>query len=147
MPLYSLRRLQVFGSKKEWTEYRFRINMILRKNSFSRKEHLTMNSSKRVHMLHLPFHGMMIHPTLLLDQEDAILIDTGFPGQFGELRAAIEKTGTSLRQLKAVILTHQDLDHIGNLPEISRKSWRKPAGESAYSRMKRNGPISKESSR
>ncbi|QRG68097.1 MBL fold metallo-hydrolase [Brevibacillus choshinensis] len=81
-----------------------------------------MDTCKGVHMLHLPFHGMTIHPTLLRDQEDAILIDTGFPGQFTELRAAVEKTGTSFDQLKAIILTHQDLDHIGNVPEILRET-------------------------
>ncbi|KQL43483.1 hydrolase [Brevibacillus choshinensis] len=83
-----------------------------------------MELSKGVHMLHLPFHGMVIHPTLLIDQEMAVLIDTGFPGQFGELQTAIEQAGISFNQLKAVILTHQDLDHIGNLPEI----WQKTGG-------------------
>ncbi|MDF2679315.1 MAG: fold metallo-hydrolase [Brevibacillus sp.] len=81
-----------------------------------------MEIFKGVHMLHLPFHGMVIHPILVFDHKDAILIDTGFPGQFGELRAAIEQAGLLFHQLKAVILTHQDLDHIGNLPEILQET-------------------------
>ncbi|MED4586395.1 MBL fold metallo-hydrolase [Brevibacillus choshinensis] len=83
-----------------------------------------MELSKGVHMLHLPYHGMVIHPTLLIDQEMAVLVDTGFPGQIGELQTAIEQAGISFNQLKAVILTHQDLDHIGSLPEI----WQKTGG-------------------
>lgn len=83
-----------------------------------------MELSKGVHMLHLPFHGMVIHPTLLVDQEMAVLIDTGFPGQIGELQTAIEQAGISFHQLEVIILTHQDLDHIGNLPDI----WQKTEG-------------------
>lgn len=69
-------------------------------------------------MLHLDFHGNIIHPILLWDRETAVLIDTGFPGQIEDLRVAMEKAGVSLDKLKAVILTHQDMDHIGCLPEI-----------------------------
>jgi glyoxylase-like metal-dependent hydrolase (beta-lactamase superfamily II) len=77
-----------------------------------------MEISKGVEMLQLDFHGHEIHPILLWDQEMAVLIDTGFPGQMEDLRAAMEKVGVSFDQLKVVILTHQDVDHIGSLPEI-----------------------------
>jgi len=77
-----------------------------------------MEISKGVEMLHLDFHGNIIHPILLWDREIAVLIDTGFPGQMEDLRVAMEKAGVSLDKLKAVILTHQDMDHIGSLPEI-----------------------------
>ncbi|WGV59353.1 MBL fold metallo-hydrolase [Brevibacillus brevis] len=77
-----------------------------------------MEISKEVEMLDLDFHGNIIHPILLWDQDMAVLIDTGFPGQMEDLRVAMEKTGVPLDKLKAVILTHQDVDHIGSLPEI-----------------------------
>ena len=77
-----------------------------------------MEISKGVEMLHLEFHGNIIHPTLLWDQEMAVLIDTGFPGQIEDLRVAMEKVGVSFDKLKVIILTHQDIDHIGSLPEI-----------------------------
>ncbi|WP_195576651.1 MBL fold metallo-hydrolase [Paenibacillus sp. 1001270B_150601_E10] len=77
-----------------------------------------MEISNGVYMLELDYHGNTIHPTLLWDQEMAVLIDTGFPGQFEDLKLAMEKVGVSLDKLKAVILTHQDIDHIGSLPEI-----------------------------
>lgn len=80
-----------------------------------------MEISKGVEMLQLDFHGTIIHPILLWDQDMAVLIDTGFPGQIEDLRAAIEKAGVSLDKLKAVILTHQDMDHIGCLPEILKE--------------------------
>ena len=77
-----------------------------------------MEISKGVEILHLDFHGNIIHPILLWDREMSVLIDTGFPGQIEDLRVAMEKAGVSLDKLKAVILTHQDMDHIGSLPEI-----------------------------
>nr|WP_240464244.1 MBL fold metallo-hydrolase [Paenibacillus apiarius] len=72
-------------------------------------------------MLELDFHGNTINPTLLWDQEMAVLIDTGFPGQIEDLRMAMKKVGVSLDKVKIVILTHQDIDHIGSLPEILRE--------------------------
>ncbi|MDR1615631.1 MAG: MBL fold metallo-hydrolase [Syntrophomonadaceae bacterium] len=42
-----------------------------------------------------------------------ILVDTGFPRQTQQLREAIEKTGFSAERLTAIILTYQDIDHIG----------------------------------
>ncbi|PPB08501.1 MBL fold metallo-hydrolase [Brevibacillus laterosporus] len=77
-----------------------------------------MEISKGVEMLHLDFHGNIIHPILLWDREMAVLIDTGFPGQIEDLRVAMEKVEVSFDKLKVVILTHQDVDHIGSLPEI-----------------------------
>ncbi|MFJ5563229.1 MBL fold metallo-hydrolase [Lysinibacillus xylanilyticus] len=77
-----------------------------------------MEISKGVEMLQLEYHGNIIHPTLLWDQEMAVLIDTGFPRQIEDLRVAIEKVGVSFDKLKVIILTHQDIDHIGSLPEI-----------------------------
>ncbi|KFN01295.1 MBL fold metallo-hydrolase [Bacillus clarus] len=77
-----------------------------------------MEISKGVEMLHLEFYGNIIHPILLWDQEMAVLIDTGFPGQIEDLKVAMDKVGVSFDKVKVVILTHQDIDHIGSLPEI-----------------------------
>lgn len=88
------------------------------------KETKIMKISKGVEMLHLEFHGNIIHPTLLWDQEMAVLIDTGFPGQIEDLHIAMDKVGVSFDKLKVVILTHQDIDHIGSLPEILQNCGR-----------------------
>lgn len=54
-----------------------------------------MEVSNGVEMLELDFHGNIIYPTLLWNQEIAILIDTGFPGQIEDLRIAMERAGVS----------------------------------------------------
>ncbi|MCC2380163.1 MBL fold metallo-hydrolase [Bacillus wiedmannii] len=77
-----------------------------------------MEIAKRVEMLQLEFQEFIIHPILLWDDEMAVLIDTGFPGQFEDIQIEMERVGVSLDKLKVVILTHQDIDHIGSLPDL-----------------------------
>ncbi|QKE75275.1 MBL fold metallo-hydrolase [Arthrobacter citreus] len=60
----------------------------------------------------------IIHPTLLWDDHEVILVDTGMPGHTGEIREAIEKAGLEFNKLSKIILTHQDIDHIGSLTAI-----------------------------
>ena len=49
----------------------------------------------------------------------AVLIDTGFPGQFEDIQVEMKRVGVSVDKLKVVILTHQDID-IGSLPDLLR---------------------------
>ncbi|KAA0741915.1 MBL fold metallo-hydrolase [Bacillus sp. AY3-1] len=60
----------------------------------------------------------MIHPILLWDDEMAVLIDTGFPGQFEDIQVEMERVGIPVDKLNVLILTHQDIDHIGSLPDL-----------------------------
>ncbi|MFC5647934.1 MBL fold metallo-hydrolase [Paenibacillus solisilvae] len=63
----------------------------------------------------------VIHPTLLWDRNNVILVDTAYPGQLPLVKAAVEQAGIRFEKLTAVILTHQDIDHIGNLPAIRKE--------------------------
>lgn len=63
-----------------------------------------------------------INPTLIYDEDTVILVDAGFPGQLSQFREAIEKSGISFDRLSKVIITHQDIDHIGNLSGIISES-------------------------
>ncbi len=62
-----------------------------------------------------------IHPTLIWDDEHVILVDTGFPGQLSPIKEAIENVGIPFNNLNMIILTHQDIDHIGNLASIKKE--------------------------
>ena len=54
-----------------------------------------------------------VHPTLVWDEKEDVLIDAGFPGQLEQLREEIERAGVSAERLTRLIFTHQDIDHIG----------------------------------
>ncbi|HFK1514722.1 TPA: MBL fold metallo-hydrolase [Bacillus cereus] len=77
-----------------------------------------MEIAKGVEMLQLEFQKFIIHPILLWNDEMAVLIDTGFPGQFEDIHVEMKRVGVSVDKLKVVILTHQDIDHIGSLPDL-----------------------------
>lgn len=62
-----------------------------------------------------------IHPTLLVEGDTVFLVDTGYPGQLPQLREAVEQEGVSFEKISKVILTHQDIDHIGGLSAILRE--------------------------
>jgi glyoxylase-like metal-dependent hydrolase (beta-lactamase superfamily II) len=61
---------------------------------------------------------MVIHPTLLWDNQNVILVDTGFGGMLPALKEEMQQAGVDFKRLTKVILTHQDYDHIGGLPDI-----------------------------
>ena len=57
--------------------------------------------------------------TLILDDtQGATLVDTGVPGMEGDILAALGALGLGWSNVKRVILTHHDLDHIGSLPAV-----------------------------
>ncbi len=84
-----------------------------------------MRIAEKVEALDLSFmfggRSASIHPLLLWSgEEGATLVDTGFPGQFAALEKAITECGVAMADVRTVIITHQEIDHIGNLPEVVR---------------------------
>ncbi|TLN09545.1 MBL fold metallo-hydrolase [bacterium] len=59
-----------------------------------------------------------IYMALLRDGDTALLVDTGYPGQFAAVRQAIEAAGVALNRIHNAIITHHDIDHIGGLPGL-----------------------------
>jgi glyoxylase-like metal-dependent hydrolase (beta-lactamase superfamily II) len=64
----------------------------------------------------------IVHPTLVWDDKAVAMVDTGFPGQLSQIRKAMDGAGVPFTKLDRVIITHQDVDHIGGLPDIVRES-------------------------
>jgi glyoxylase-like metal-dependent hydrolase (beta-lactamase superfamily II) len=61
-----------------------------------------------------------IHPAVLWDGDDGVtLVDTGLPGQLAEITAGLERLGLRLRDVRRVLLTHQDVDHIGSAEAVT----------------------------
>jgi glyoxylase-like metal-dependent hydrolase (beta-lactamase superfamily II) len=82
-----------------------------------------------IEMLEIPCNimGRMtnIYPVLIWDEHDIVLVDTGFPGLLEKFREAVEKIRLPFEKISKVILTHQDIDHIGSLTSIINELDRK----------------------
>jgi glyoxylase-like metal-dependent hydrolase (beta-lactamase superfamily II) len=59
-----------------------------------------------------------IYPVLIWDEAGATLVDVGYPGHFEQLKQAVEQAGVPFNQIRRIIITHQDWDHIGTLGDI-----------------------------
>lgn len=76
-----------------------------------------MRIAENVEMLEV--HGMVddrevkVYLTLTWDDNTLALIDAGFPGQTEAIVEAIKAAGFSAKNLTHILLTHQDIDHIG----------------------------------
>ncbi len=78
-----------------------------------------MRIADGVAMLELPMKVMgfdtVIHPTLVWDDADVVLIDAGLPDSVPFLTEAMAELGVPVQRISRVVLTHQDMDHIGGL--------------------------------
>jgi glyoxylase-like metal-dependent hydrolase (beta-lactamase superfamily II) len=64
----------------------------------------------------------VIYPTLIWDDTTVVLADTGYPGLLRDIQAAMDGAGVPFSKLSKIILTHQDIDHIGGLPQLLKES-------------------------
>jgi glyoxylase-like metal-dependent hydrolase (beta-lactamase superfamily II) len=61
--------------------------------------------------------------TLILDAAAGpTLVDAGLPGQLDQIAAAMAESDVAVADLKRVILTHQDVDHVGSLRDVVEAS-------------------------
>src|SRR6185436_3349952 len=61
--------------------------------------------------------------SLILDAiHGPTLVDTGLPGQLDAIAAALADAGVRVADLKQIILTHQDIDHVGSLHDLVQAS-------------------------
>lgn len=75
-------------------------------------------------MLEVPSNvpGMFIYPTVMWDSDNMILVDAGYGGQYDALKDAFIKEGIDFERVNIIIITHQDLDHFGGVPEVLASS-------------------------
>jgi glyoxylase-like metal-dependent hydrolase (beta-lactamase superfamily II) len=61
--------------------------------------------------------------TLIVDEENGnTLVDAGLPDQMEAIGAALVEAGIGVRDLRRIIFTHQDLDHVGSGAALVRQS-------------------------
>jgi glyoxylase-like metal-dependent hydrolase (beta-lactamase superfamily II) len=65
----------------------------------------------------------ILNVSLILDPDQGpTLVDAGLPGQRDQIASALAGAGVDLRDLKRVVLTHQDIDHVGSLLDLVEAS-------------------------
>jgi len=60
----------------------------------------------------------VFHPTLMWDETNVVLIDTGVPGSLEEIRNQAEAAGAPFARLNHIVFTQQDIDHISGAAEL-----------------------------
>jgi glyoxylase-like metal-dependent hydrolase (beta-lactamase superfamily II) len=64
--------------------------------------------------------GITANPYLIVDEGGLTLIDAGLPGTHKMILSYISRLGRAPRDLKRIILTHSDLDHVGGLGALHK---------------------------
>lgn len=62
-----------------------------------------------------------IYPTLIWDDETVILVDAGVKNSLPGIKEAMEKAGVPFERLNKIVVTHQDIDHIGGIRSILKE--------------------------
>ena len=66
----------------------------------------------------VPGREMTLYLTLTWDDNNLVLIDAGVPEQAQAIAQAIAEAGFDVQNLTHIIITHQDMDHIGSVPDL-----------------------------
>src|SRR5262245_14239517 len=86
-----------------------------------------MKLNDDVYVLALPMQRdgqtSFLNLSLILDAiHGPMLVDTGLPGQVEAIASALAEAGVRVSELKRILLTHQDIDHVGSLHELAQLS-------------------------
>ncbi|MCX8649385.1 MBL fold metallo-hydrolase [Gilliamella sp. B2776] len=73
--------------------------------------------------INFDYNGVLqvIHPVIIQDDNNMILIDAGYPCQFNLFEQEAKKKDLNLNKLSHIIITHHDFDHIGSLADFKKK--------------------------
>jgi glyoxylase-like metal-dependent hydrolase (beta-lactamase superfamily II) len=64
--------------------------------------------------------GVIANPYILVDADGLTIIDTGLPHSERKILAFIARLGKSKRDVKHILITHADLDHVGSLAALCK---------------------------
>ncbi|MDA8144138.1 MAG: MBL fold metallo-hydrolase [Thermoplasmatales archaeon] len=59
-----------------------------------------------------------VNPIIAVNNDGIILIDTGPPGSYAQMKTGLNDLGFSVGDIKKIIVTHYHSDHVGNLDKF-----------------------------
>lgn len=62
-----------------------------------------------------------IHPVILKGAKETVLVDCGLPGSFSKIKESVMTQNVNIDSLTKVVITHQDIDHVGSLAELKHE--------------------------
>ena len=62
-----------------------------------------------------------VYPTIIWDDNNVILVDAAIPDCLPEIKDAMKKVGVPFEGLDSIIVTHQDIDHVGGINPILKE--------------------------
>ena len=72
------------------------------------------------------FGSMVLNLVVIADPKKGLtLVDTSMPGHIGAIEEALAADGFKIEDIKQIIITHQDVDHIGSLAHVKNASGAK----------------------
>ncbi len=81
-----------------------------------------MEIADGIEMIEIPMNMMgresTIYPTLIWDEDTVILVDAGMAGNLPVIKKAMKDASVPFERLDKIIVTHQDIDHIGGIEYI-----------------------------
>lgn len=63
----------------------------------------------------------VIHPVILRDDNEMVLVDCGYTGFMSVIENAMKKENLDCNELTKIVITHHDHDHMGALAEFKAK--------------------------
>jgi glyoxylase-like metal-dependent hydrolase (beta-lactamase superfamily II) len=57
-------------------------------------------------------------PVILKNDKEMVLVDCGMPGSLSKIKESAMAQNVNMDNLTKVVITHQDMDHVGSLAEI-----------------------------
>jgi glyoxylase-like metal-dependent hydrolase (beta-lactamase superfamily II) len=64
--------------------------------------------------------GVIANPYILVDSDGLTLVDTGMPRSSTKILAYVTSLGKSAKDVKRILITHSDLDHVGSLAVLHK---------------------------
>jgi glyoxylase-like metal-dependent hydrolase (beta-lactamase superfamily II) len=77
-----------------------------------------LKTRPRVEGLAVPGGQGMLHPALIWDDDNTVLVDTAYPDEIPYFRQGILKAATVFEKIDKILITHRDWDHTGGLRDI-----------------------------